>query len=89
MAEREQRADAEVATGSEDVCARLRELAAGGSATLPRPAALRAVEELRTRGQVGDWLATFADYLHDAHDRRSDSVRRGLDELARGELEPA
>ena len=75
--------------GLEDVCARLRGLAAGGSPTLPQPAALRAVEELRTRGQDRDWLATLIDYLHDANDRRSDSVRRGLDELARGELEPA
>jgi hypothetical protein len=50
---------------------------------------LHAVEELRTRGQDRDWLAALADHLHDASDRRSDSVRRGVDELARGELEPA
>jgi hypothetical protein len=50
---------------------------------------LRALEELRARGEDRDWLAAFADYLHDESDRRSDSVRRGLEELARGELEPA
>ena len=31
----------------------------------------------------------LVDYLHDSRDRRSESVRKGLDELARGELEPA
>jgi hypothetical protein len=50
---------------------------------------LRAVEELHLRGQDRDWLAALVDYLHDANDRRSDSVCRGLRELARGELEPA
>jgi len=89
MATRKQRADAEVVLGLEDLCDRLRELAAEGGAALPQPAAIRAAEELRTRGQDRDWLAAFVDYLHDANDRRSDSVRRGLDELARGELEPA
>ena len=89
MATRKQRADAEVVLGLEDLCDRLRELAAERGAALPQPAAIRAVEELRTRGQDRDWLAAFVDYLHDANDRRSDSVRRGLDELARGELEPA
>jgi hypothetical protein len=89
MAKREQRADAEVALGLEDLRDRLCELAAGRGTTLPPAAALRAVQELRTRGQDRDWLAALADYLHDANDRRSDSVRRGVDELARGELEPA
>ena len=49
----------------------------------------RALGELRTCGQDRDWLAALVDYLHDKRDRRSESVRRGLEELARGELEPA
>ena len=49
----------------------------------------RALAELRDRGQDRDWLVALVDYLHDMHDRRSESVRKGLDELARGELEPA
>ena len=49
----------------------------------------RALAELRARGQDRDWLAALGDYLHDARDRRSESVRKGLDDLARGELEPA
>ncbi len=49
----------------------------------------RALVELRARGQERDWLAALIDYLHDRQDRRSESVRSGLDELARGELEPA
>lgn len=49
----------------------------------------RALAELRARGQDRDWLTTLVDYLHDAHDRHSESLRKGLDELARGELEPA
>lgn len=49
----------------------------------------RGLVELRARGHDREWLATLVDYLHDASDRRSESVRKGLDELARGELEPA
>jgi transposase len=49
----------------------------------------RALGELRTRGQDRDWLTALVDQLHDTSDRRSESVRTGLDELARGELEPA
>jgi hypothetical protein len=49
----------------------------------------RALAELRARGQDRDWLAALVDYLHDLRDRRSEGVRKGLDELARGELEPA
>lgn len=45
--------------------------------------------ELRARGQDPDWLAALVDYLHDIRDRRSASVRTGLDEMARGEVEPA
>jgi len=49
----------------------------------------RALGELRARGQDRDWLTALVDYLHDTQARRSDSVRKGLDEMARGELEPA
>jgi DNA-binding transcriptional regulator YiaG len=49
----------------------------------------RALGDLRARGQDRDWMAALVDYLHDTRDRRSESVRRGLEELARGELEPA
>lgn len=49
----------------------------------------RGLVELRARGQDREWMATLIDYLHDASDRRSEPVRKGLDELARGELEPA
>ena len=49
----------------------------------------RAITELRARGQDRDWLAALVDYLHDMRDRRSESVRKGLEELARGEVEPA
>jgi transposase len=49
----------------------------------------RALAELRARGQDRDWLAALVDHLHDTRDRRSASVRKGLDELARGEVEPA
>lgn len=49
----------------------------------------RALAELRARGQDRDWLAALVDYVHDVRDRRRESVRKGLDELARGELEPA
>jgi transposase len=49
----------------------------------------RGLAELRARGQDRDWLAALVDYLHDTRDRRSESVRTGLDELARGDLEPA
>jgi hypothetical protein len=89
MARREQQADAEMALGLEDLRDRLCALAARRGAALPPAAALRAAEELHDRGQDRDWLAALADYLHDANDRQSDSVRRGLDELARGALEPA
>jgi transposase len=157
MATREQRVAAEVLVGLDDVCDRLRELAARRDAPRFRAAVLRAVEdisgavtrleadvargtglsvdaaakyldvsaltvrawtqrgvlerkadskpvqidrdsarrvqralgELRARGRDRDWLAALIDYLHDTRDRRSESVRRGLEELARGELEPA
>jgi len=89
MATNEERAGTEVSGSLEDACDRLCEAAARRGNPLSRPAVLRTVKELRARGEDRDWLATLADYLHDASDRRSDSVRRGLEELARGELEPA
>jgi hypothetical protein len=49
----------------------------------------RKPRQLRTRGQDRDWLVALVDYLHDTKDHRSESVRGGLDELARGDLEPA
>lgn len=48
-----------------------------------------ALNDLRTRGQERDWLHGLSDYLHDHADRRSPSVRKGIEELGRGELEPA
>jgi hypothetical protein len=50
---------------------------------------LRAVEELRALAEDPEWLADFIDYLHDLSDRKSPSVRQGLEELARGDIEPA
>jgi len=83
------RESAEVSAELEDACDRLCEIAARRGAPLSRAIVLHALEELRRHSEDQDWLAGLADYLHDANDRQSDSVRRGLDELARGELEPA
>jgi len=52
-------------------------------------AAHRAVNELRARGQDSDWLRALVDLLHDRIERNSAAVRRGLEEMERGELEPA
>lgn len=49
----------------------------------------RLLEELRSRGQDRDWLQSLVDYLHDADARRRPDVRRGLEELRRGQTEPA
>jgi len=49
----------------------------------------RALADLRGRGQDGDWTRALVDYLHDAGELRSEELRRGLDELTRGKLEPA
>jgi hypothetical protein len=49
----------------------------------------RAVEELRHRGQDGDWLRALIDLLHDRAERHRPEIRGGLEELKRGELEPA
>lgn len=49
----------------------------------------RLLEELRSRGQDRDWLQSLVDYLHDAETRRRPGVRRRLEELRRGQTEPA
>jgi predicted nucleotidyltransferase len=49
----------------------------------------RELAELRDRGQDRDWLAALVAHLYDIRDRHSASVRKGLEELKRGELEPA
>ncbi len=49
----------------------------------------RAIEELRRRGQDRDWLRALVDVLHDHADRERPEIVAGLDELARGDLEPA
>jgi predicted RNA-binding protein with EMAP domain len=49
----------------------------------------RLLDELRERGQDRDWLRTFVDYVHDMALRRSPEVRGGIEQMERGELEPA
>ena len=49
----------------------------------------RLLEELRERGKDRDWLRAFVDYVHDMAIRRSPEVRRGIEQMERGELEPA
>jgi transposase-like protein len=49
----------------------------------------RALEELRARGQDREWLQALVDYLDDREARRSPALHEGLEQLARGELEPA
>ncbi len=49
----------------------------------------RLLAELRERGKDRDWLRTFVDYVHDVAIRRSPEVRRGIEQMERGELEPA
>ncbi len=49
----------------------------------------RALQELRERGQNREWLAALVDYLDDREARRSPALKEGLEQLARGELEPA
>ena len=49
----------------------------------------RLLAELRERGQDRDWLRSFVDYVHDMAELRRPAVRRGLEQLERGELEPA
>jgi excisionase family DNA binding protein len=49
----------------------------------------RAVGELRRRGQDRDWLRALVDVVHDHAERERPEIAAGVDELARGELEPA
>jgi len=51
--------------------------------------AVRAVDELRERGQDRDWLQALVDYLDDHRARRSGAVTEGLEQVRKGELEPA
>jgi hypothetical protein len=49
----------------------------------------RALDELRERGQDREWLQALVDYLDDRAARSSPALKEGLEQLARGELEPA
>lgn len=49
----------------------------------------RALQELRERGQDREWLQALVDYLDDRQARQSPAVKKGLQQLKRGELEPA
>jgi len=48
-----------------------------------------ALAELRERGRNRDWTRALVDLLHDHAERRRPELVEGLDELRRGELEPA
>ena len=48
-----------------------------------------ALAELRERGRDRDWTRALVDLLHDHAERRRPELLQGLDELRRGELEPA
>lgn len=49
----------------------------------------RALDELRERGQDRDWLQALVDYVDDRDARRSDALEEGLEQVRKGELEPA
>jgi hypothetical protein len=49
----------------------------------------RALDELREHGQDRDWLEALLDYLDDLQTRHSPAIEEGLQQLERGELEPA
>jgi transposase len=51
--------------------------------------AAHAIDELREHGQDRDWLQALVDYIDDRLVRRSDAVREGLDQVRKGDLEPA
>jgi hypothetical protein len=65
----------------------------GSSPVQIEPESLRSVghalDELRERGQDHDWLEALLDYLHDLQTRRGAALKEGLQQLERGELEPA
>ena len=65
----------------------------GSSPVEIEPSSLRqvssALDELREHGQDRDWLATLVDYLEDRQTRRRPALKKGLQQLQRGELEPA
>jgi predicted metal-dependent hydrolase len=65
----------------------------GSSPVQIEPESLRrvghALDELRERGQDHDWLEALLDYLHDLQTRRGPALKEGLQQLERGELEPA
>lgn len=50
---------------------------------------IRAVAELRERGQDREWLQALVDYLDDRAVHGSDALREGLEDLRAGKLEPA
>jgi hypothetical protein len=47
------------------------------------------LQELRDRGQDGNWLRAFVDYLHDRGERKRPAIVKGLQQMERGDLEPA
>jgi transposase len=49
----------------------------------------RGIAELRERGQDRDWLLALVDYLDDINVRRNPALREGLEQLRRGDYEPA
>jgi hypothetical protein len=65
----------------------------GSSPVEIEPESLRSVshalDELRERGQDREWLQALVDYLDDREARQSPALKEGLEQLARGELEPA
>jgi hypothetical protein len=48
-----------------------------------------ALAELRDHGRDRDWTRALVDLLHDHAEQRRPELLEGLDELRRGELEPA
>ena len=49
----------------------------------------RAIGELRRRGEDRDWLRALVDLLHDRSEQGRPELLRGMQELERGQLEPA
>jgi hypothetical protein len=48
-----------------------------------------ALAELREHGRDRDWTRALVDLLHDHAERRRPELIQGLEELRRGDLEPA